>query len=616
MPTQAECLVPHFYQGQTNIMLDGEWQFYWNKLYQNDSSTISSDEYIVIQNPGIWNDLDFHGEKLTGKGFGTYITEIDTDQYYDSLSLYLPGFYSSQNVYLNGKCINRTGKVGMSPETSSVNWVPQVVPISLRKGKNQLVIEISNFHHYKGGFYVDIKLGKWANIDQAVKKNWLINIFTAGAFIMIGVFFLGMFIFWRQTKEYIIYTVFTISYSIRILSSGNHILKVIFDEMSWQWAVGIEYFTLYMAFWSSTALLSPYLSKLTYRVISTYFIGLTVSILILPLALYSRFLTFGITSALAIFIWFLVLLIKRRKTISIREFLSILFFLIFALAGWILEFLIHSNDLDILYVDPNLMRFLAVLVLGLVVSERYSTDYDQVQKLKEEAESSKQTIEAQLIELNGQQQLLTERNTKVETLLKEVHHRVKNNLQLIDSLLDVGALNNDKSSTSILEDSRGRIGTMSLIHQNLYMNNDLGTILLTDYIHDLTHHLADIHNIDDLSLHIDIPELVFDVDTMIPLGLIINELVTNTFKNINSLPKNCHLDIQCKTIVKGEYEISLKDQGKNLPKPLEQLVEAGYGLRLAYRLSIQLMGNLSHYHDNGNIFTLTFWDTQRRKQIL
>jgi two-component sensor histidine kinase len=148
------------------------------------------------------------------------------------------------------------------------------------------------------------------------------------------------------------------------------------------------------------------------------------------------------------------------------------------------------------------------------------------------------------------------------------------------------------------------------------MNNDLGTILLTDYIHDLTHHLADIHNIDDLSLHIDIPELVFDVDTMIPLGLIINELVTNTFKNINSLPKNCHLDIQCKTIVKGEYEISLKDQGKNLPKPLEQLVEAGYGLRLAYRLSIQLMGNLSHYHDNGNIFTLTFWDTQRRKQIL
>lgn len=120
-----------------------------------------------------------------------------------------------------------------------------------------------------------------------------------------------------------------------------------------------------------------------------------------------------------------------------------------------------------------------------------------------------------------------------EILLKEIHHRVKNNLQVISSLLNLqaGSLS-DEVAIDAVKDGQHRVKSMALIHQKLYQDDDLRGVEVHDYVKNLTSELMNTFgiNADDLKVEIDIQQLKLDIDTLIPLGLIINELITNSLK--------------------------------------------------------------------------------------
>ena len=612
----ANPLETHYYQGATSQKLDNDWKMFWGQLYHQDSTIIQSDNYIIVNKPERWNGLNFNGQELSADGYATYYTEIVADKDYDNLAIYLPGFYSAQNTYLNSVKISFDGMVGTNAATSSVAWTPVMVEVSLHKGVNQLILEVSNFHHFKGGFYLDVSIGHRRHYAANFKQGLMIDLFTAGAFIMIGIFFLGIFLFWKHYRLYIIYTVFTFSYAVRILSSGDHVLNAILLDMPWQWAVGLEYFSLFLVWWSSLAINAELFPKKLYSFISYYYICLMLLVVILPLKWYSQLLTPAIFSGILCYLVGFTLLFIRKKHTTWRGFLAMLFFFIFAFAGWLLEFLAHSNILFLQSIEPNVLRFLAVLALGFLVSERYSIDYDELAKLKSEAESREKTIASQMVALTSQQGQLLERNQKIETLLREVHHRVKNNLQLIYSLLNVQSTSGIDKSKNILEDSRGRVATMSLIHQNLYENNDLKTVILSDYIDDLTVKIREVYNIKrEVNLHIQCDDYAFDIDTIIPLGLIITELMTNAFKYGFKKEEPLVISISLKESG-ANYTLSIADNGPNLPDTLPRLMTSGYGLKLAGRLAKQLQGSLEHTYNAGNIFQIHFKDTPQRKQIL
>ncbi len=220
------------------------------------------------------------------------------------------------------------------------------------------------------------------------------------------------------------------------------------------------------------------------------------------------------------------------------------------------------------------------------------------------------------LQIESQGKSIQKRNHQIETLLKEVHHRVKNNLQVITSLLEIDDLGDDPVAAAIiLEDSKSRVATMSLIHQKLYMHDDLDLIPLEEYIIDLVSSVSEIHLLDEEpELHVGCGNLAFDVDTMVPLGLAINELVTNCFKYA-FIGNNLYLKITCQQTGEGKYQIQVRDKGDNLPKPLAELIQTGYGLKLAYRLSNQLLGELSHHYTEGNVFTIDFYDSEARRKV-
>ena len=143
---------------------------------------------------------------------------------------------------------------------------------------------------------------------------------------------------------------------------------------------------------------------------------------------------------------------------------------------------------------------------------------------------SKRKSEKELAQKN---EIISEALAEKELLLKEIHHRVKNNLQVISSLLYLQSdYIKDEKALSAIQEGRNRVQSMAIIHQNLYQEDNLTGIQVKDYFEKLTQSLFNSYKVqaDQIELQLDIEAINLDVDTVIPLGLVVNELITNSLK--------------------------------------------------------------------------------------
>lgn len=218
--------------------------------------------------------------------------------------------------------------------------------------------------------------------------------------------------------------------------------------------------------------------------------------------------------------------------------------------------------------------------------------------------------------LNEKNTIINKSLTEKELLLKEVHHRVKNNFQIISSLLDLQSKDiEDEKALATIHEGQNRVKAMSLIHQKLYQNEDLATINFSEYCEQLIKEIKSTFNIDaEISIKLEMPELYFDIDTAIPLGLILNELLTNSFKYAFTKSGSNSIII---TIIQAEstYLLTFKDNGPGLPTDIDFNSSKTFGLRLTSRLSKQLLGSAKYSYENGSVFTIEFMDTIQRKDF-
>ena len=184
--------------------------------------------------------------------------------------------------------------------------------------------------------------------------------------------------------------------------------------------------------------------------------------------------------------------------------------------------------------------------------------------------------------------------------LKEIHHRIKNNLQLIVSLLNIEAGNNGEASIDdFLLKGQSRIHSISLIHQNLYETETCNVINLQNYIENITQNLSQIYNTNS-KIEINTNETTLDLDAAIPFGLIITELVCNAFKHA----KSDHIIIDIIKNTENKLELILKDNGIGFPeKPISKLA---IGLELVHMMVLQLNGKLNRINQQGTVYNISF----------
>jgi len=215
------------------------------------------------------------------------------------------------------------------------------------------------------------------------------------------------------------------------------------------------------------------------------------------------------------------------------------------------------------------------------------------------------------LQQEAEKKVKTSLNEK-EILLREIHHRVKNNLQVISSLLNLqsGYIQNPKA-LDILKESQNRVKSMALIHEKMYQSKDLAKIDFSEYIENLTNYLFNTYKIDTnkITCKMNINTIFFGVDVAIPCGLIINELVSNSIKY--AFPennKNAFIEIKFYNPenVKNNYTLIVKDNGVGFPENIDFKKSGSLGLELVSTLVEQLGGTIKKLPVTGTEFKIDF----------
>lgn len=239
---------------------------------------------------------------------------------------------------------------------------------------------------------------------------------------------------------------------------------------------------------------------------------------------------------------------------------------------------------------------IGVLLVGQDMRQTRELEHEIEERIK--AQEKAQTHESKIIKS------LQEK----EILLKEVHHRVKNNMQIISSLLNLqsGYLK-DKHASDALMECQGRIMSMALIHEDLYRSENLTEIKFRQYADFLVKNMFHTYHISSqrFKVNIEADDIFLNIDTAIPCGLIINELVTNSLKHAFPADEPGELTIKIEQD-EDEYYLTIADNGIGLPPEVDINNTATLGLLLVNSLVGQLEGELDVNRDQGTIFTISF----------
>jgi PAS domain S-box-containing protein len=208
-------------------------------------------------------------------------------------------------------------------------------------------------------------------------------------------------------------------------------------------------------------------------------------------------------------------------------------------------------------------------------------------------------------EVRRVQEVLQKSVTEKELMLKEIHHRVKNNLQIVSSLLNLQASSiRDPVDLALFEESVDRIRSMALIHDRLYKSHDLAGIEFREYIESLVMSLFHLYGHPNIDFRAEVQDVRLSIDTAIPCGLIINELVTNALKHAFPGRRRGIITVSLATRANGDVELCVADDGVGIPEDVDARNTTSLGLQLVNILTGQLTATLEIRRGNGTTFSI------------
>ncbi|MEB2782929.1 sensor histidine kinase [Algoriphagus sp. C2-6-M1] len=324
-----------------------------------------------------------------------------------------------------------------------------------------------------------------------------------------------------------------------------------------------------------------------------------------------NFILFDATIILAIII--LMVIIMR---IAIREKNKGALYVTFGAIGTSVFLLVNrminadliSLSTFLYYVDLILLYISYPLGIYIYITNQYARLF---LAMEQEVEERTHQLKAMISDLTKTQNELSLKNNQNVLLLKEIHHRVKNNLEVVSGLLALqSAKMDDPTMQEVMLASQNRVHSMGILHQKLYQSEHLAFIEMKNYFENLCINILDSYNESNrITVKIEMPELEFDVDTAVPLGLIVNELLTNALKYAFPKGEKGIIELSLKYVNEDNFQLKISDNG--IGKTLDtQAKGTGFGTQLVDLLTRQIDGKLIQDVRNGTMILINF-----RRQI-
>lgn len=300
-----------------DIRLDGEWEFYWHQLHI--PADISAPVYVRF--PTLWNDTKINDQSLSGTGYATYRLKVLLPKTPEQLRINMPEVYCAYNLYLNGNKVAENGIVADNREDFEPQWINRLFNVPKHTDTMELVLQIANFAHSKGGIKKSIILGEGKKISLDRRKTEAVDLFLTGCLFMGGLFFLGLYLLGSRDKAILLFSLYSIVFCYRIIGIDNYVLHTLFPDISWSWLIHLEYLSLFISI-GLFALYTKYLYPLDVQnwvitgIYSICFLFAIITICVPPYyfsQLIGPFLIVTILCILyALYIYFLAFKSKRR----------------------------------------------------------------------------------------------------------------------------------------------------------------------------------------------------------------------------------------------------------------------------------------------------------------
>lgn len=277
------------------------------------------------------------------------------------------------------------------------------------------------------------------------------------------------------------------------------------------------------------------------------------------------------------------------------------------------ELTIPLKVLKPVYLQWYFMLAVAMLI-GLMI---YLFIKFRTKQLAREKSRLEETVNERTMQLKQSLSEQTALLLEKDVLMKEIHHRVKNNLQVISGLLELqGKSLADEAAREALQEGRNRVRSIALIHQNLYQFENLSSIDLKRFIADLCRQVQSVFQREKkVLLAIDVPDVHLDIDSAVPLGLILNELLSNSFKYAFEYVPDGEIRVTVRIVSEGRFQLVYSDNGPGLPVNLDLNRATTLGLQLVDDLSRQIGGRVYYETQGGAVFTINFTNREVRKNL-
>jgi PAS domain S-box-containing protein len=405
------------------VDLNGEWEFYWQQhlLPQDFARKTPNRKPGFIKVPGYWNRYELEDKKLPGYGYVTYRLNILIDKPEGSFALRTVEISNAYTIYLNGQEVASLGEAGIDRETTVPQQFPQIFDFEPHSNQMELIIQVSNFHHRRGGIWEVIQLGREKDLRKTEEKRLGFDLFLCGSIFLMALYHLGLFIVRKKDRSPLYFSVFCFLIDLRLLTTGGRYLILLFPDISWELMCKLEYLSFYLAVPAFLMFMQSIFQKFSERFLrlsEVLAVAFSCAVVFSPVRFFSHTLNIYEIITLITVIYGLYVIFASLSQKRIEAFVFLLGFAILCLTT--INDMLHVEGIIHTGFFAQFGFFFFILSQAILLSYRFSTALTTVETQRKELRDTLESYKAEIVERVRAEEALRESEEKYRTILQSI----------------------------------------------------------------------------------------------------------------------------------------------------------------------------------------------------